>query len=248
MRGVIQGALAERVRAAGRDLPGGVALFDADGTLWREDVGEAFLRHLVSLGLVQLPDGSDPYEAYERAVDRDRASGYAYAAQLQAGLEVRRVEAEAPGTLADFAGLSPDEIPIAIDGCGVPAFFLSLQRAALAYARLMAAASLERYSESAANVVEAEVDGDALRLTRQRWGGSLLEQARLTGTPKLLTVAPHATDAEPAGIATTVDDFTPTLSDEHFRVRVTRREEPSPGTVRLDTARVVVGGTSNEDS
>jgi len=95
MRGVIQGALAERVRAAGRDVPGGVALFDADGTLWREDVGEAFLRHLVSLGLVQLPDGSDPYEAYERAVDRDRASGYAYAAQLQAGLEVRRVEAEA---------------------------------------------------------------------------------------------------------------------------------------------------------
>src|SRR5438132_249784 len=64
-------------------------------TSWREDVGEAFLRHLVSLGLVQLPDGSDPYEAYERAVDRDRASGYAYAAQLQAGLEVRRVEAEA---------------------------------------------------------------------------------------------------------------------------------------------------------
>jgi len=102
MRGVIQRALAERVRAAGCDLPGGVALFDADGTLWREDVGEAFLRHLVSLGLVQLPDGSDPYEAYERAVDRDRARGYAYAAQLQAGLEVRRVEAEARRFAADW--------------------------------------------------------------------------------------------------------------------------------------------------
>ena len=32
----------------------------------------------------------------------------------------------------------------------------------------------------AANVVEAELDGDALQLTRQRWGGSLLEEARLT--------------------------------------------------------------------
>jgi len=94
----------------------------------------------------------------------------------------------------------------------------------------------------AANVVAAEVDGDALRLTRQRWGGSLLEEARLTGTPKLLTVAPHAIDPTPSGIATTVQDFTPKLSDEHFRARVTRREQPISGAARLDTARVVVGG------
>jgi len=94
----------------------------------------------------------------------------------------------------------------------------------------------------AANVVEAEVDGDALQLTRQRWGGSLLEEARLTGTPKLLTVALHAVEAEPAGVTTAVEEFTPTLGDEHFLVRVTRREEPSSGTVRLDTAKVVVGG------
>ena len=94
----------------------------------------------------------------------------------------------------------------------------------------------------AANVVDAEADGDALLLTRQRWGGSLLEEARLTGTPKLLTVAPHAIDAQPAGLTTTVEDFTPTLSDEHLRVCVARREQPSAGTVRLDTARVVVGG------
>jgi electron transfer flavoprotein alpha subunit len=94
----------------------------------------------------------------------------------------------------------------------------------------------------AANVVEAEADGDALQLTRHRWGGSLLEEARLTGTPKLLTVAPHAVEARPAGLTTTFEEFTPTLSDEHFVVRVTRREQPSAGTVRLDTARVVVGG------
>ena len=94
----------------------------------------------------------------------------------------------------------------------------------------------------AANVVDARADGDALWLTRQRWGGSLLEEARLVGTPKLLSVAPHAVDAEAAGLETTVGTFTPTLGDEHFRVRVTRREEPAAGTVRLDTARVVVGG------
>src|SRR5438552_2125694 len=51
-------------------------------------------------------------------------------------------------SLADFAGLDVGEIPIAIDGCGVPAFFVSLQRAAFAYARLMAA-NVERYVDSA---------------------------------------------------------------------------------------------------
>jgi electron transfer flavoprotein alpha subunit len=94
----------------------------------------------------------------------------------------------------------------------------------------------------AANVVEVEADGDVLRLTRQRWGGSLFEEATLTGTPKLLTVAAHAVEAKPAGVATTVEDFMPTLGAEHFVVRATRREEPTSGAVRLETARVVVGG------
>ena len=94
----------------------------------------------------------------------------------------------------------------------------------------------------ATNVVEAEFDDDALNLTRQRWGGSLLEEAVLRGSPKLLTVAPHAVEARPAGLITALEDFTPALGDEHLLVRVARREEPSSGTVRLDTARVVVGG------
>lgn len=85
--------LAGAVRGASSQ--GGIAAFDADGTLWREDVGEAFLRHLISLGWIRLPDGSDPYQAYERAVERDHRTGYAYAAQLQAGLEEARLAAEA---------------------------------------------------------------------------------------------------------------------------------------------------------
>jgi electron transfer flavoprotein alpha subunit len=39
-----------------------------------------------------------------------------------------------------------------------------------------------------------------------------------------------------------VHDFSPTLTDEHFRVRMTRREGTTSGAARLDTARVVVGG------
>jgi L-asparaginase II len=56
-------------------------------------------------------------------------------------------------TVAEFSGLSPDELPVAVDGCGVPAFFLTLHRTAFAYARLMAGS--DRYAESASIVVEA---------------------------------------------------------------------------------------------
>ena len=57
-------------------------------------------------------------------------------------------------TLAEFAGVASDAVPMAIDGCGVPAFYLSLYRTAYAYARLMAGA-VERYGDSSAQVVEA---------------------------------------------------------------------------------------------
>lgn len=92
---MIAAALADRVAAAGRETPGALAAFDADGTLWREDIGEAFLRRLISLGWVTLPDGGDPYRAYELRVAQDRAHGYAYAAQLLAGLDEARVAVEA---------------------------------------------------------------------------------------------------------------------------------------------------------
>ncbi|MBK5260863.1 MAG: asparaginase [Thermoanaerobaculia bacterium] len=65
-------------------------------------------------------------------------------------------------TLSEFCGVAAEEIPIAIDGCGVPAYFLTLHRAAWAYARLMATTegmqttgALSRYEESASHVVEA---------------------------------------------------------------------------------------------
>lgn len=72
------------------------------------------------------------------------------------------VQALTRTTLADFAGMANDEIGMAIDGCGVPAFFLPLYRAAFAFARLMASScgaeapgALDRYTESASRVVES---------------------------------------------------------------------------------------------
>jgi electron transfer flavoprotein alpha subunit len=90
----------------------------------------------------------------------------------------------------------------------------------------------------AANCVSAE-PGEPWRVVRQRWGGSLLEEATLAGAVKLLTVAQHVVEAaDPVP----VEPFTPELSEADLAVRVVRREEPPPGTVSLTDARVVVGG------
>jgi electron transfer flavoprotein alpha subunit len=79
---------------------------------------------------------------------------------------------------------------------------------------------------------------------RQRWAGSLLEDARLDAPVKLLTVAPHVVEPQPVpGHApATVVPFSPTLTDADLRVRVTGREPPAAGSVSLADARVVVGG------
>jgi L-asparaginase II len=65
-------------------------------------------------------------------------------------------------SLAEFAGVAPDDIPVAIDGCGVPSFYLSLYRTALAYARLSATArsgaaagALTRYAEPAKRIFDS---------------------------------------------------------------------------------------------
>jgi electron transfer flavoprotein alpha subunit len=81
-------------------------------------------------------------------------------------------------------------------------------------------------------------------VTRVRWGGSLLEEARLQGQPKLLTVAPHVIPAEGVPVAgeVSVQTITPTLSDKDFRVRVVSRVESARDKVSLTDARVVVSG------
>ncbi|HEU5244798.1 MAG TPA: electron transfer flavoprotein subunit alpha/FixB family protein [Gaiellaceae bacterium] len=84
----------------------------------------------------------------------------------------------------------------------------------------------------AANVTA--IDGDVV--TRQRWGGSLLEQARLHGSPRLMTVAPHTHPATEIGDVETLqaeDDGSPKV--------VERVEESSTG-VSLREAKVVIGG------
>ena len=71
----------------------------------------------------------------------------------------------------------------------------------LAYAATMSGAPM------AANCVELR-PGNPFEVTRQRWGGSLLEDARLEGPTHFLTIAEHATAPEevPSPAAVRVED------------------------------------------
>jgi electron transfer flavoprotein alpha subunit len=90
----------------------------------------------------------------------------------------------------------------------------------------------------AANVIA--VDGD--HVTRQRWGGSLLEEARLHGDVKLMTVAPHTVPIEPAEGEPAVETFAPDLEPQDLVARVVERVDTSTGGVSLAEAPVVVSG------
>ena len=95
----------------------------------------------------------------------------------------------------------------------------------------------------AANCTEVRI-GDPWQVTRQRWGGSLLEEARLAGPVRLLTVAPHAVEPQVAAAPSTVtvETFAPELTERDLRVRVTSRVPAEAGAISLADARVVVGG------
>jgi electron transfer flavoprotein alpha subunit len=96
----------------------------------------------------------------------------------------------------------------------------------------------------AANCVSAEPDGDsAYQVVRHRWGGLLLEEARLEGSPALMSVATEAVAAVtvPGPGALPLDLYEPALGAADLRVRAAETAGHSSG-ASLATARVVVGG------
>jgi electron transfer flavoprotein alpha subunit len=85
--------------------------------------------------------------------------------------------------------------------------------------------------------------GSPASVTRVRWGGSLLEEAQLDGSPLLATVAPHAVAAESAnGGQAALETFDPGLSDADLTARVSERVGEAAGGVSLADADVVVSG------
>jgi electron transfer flavoprotein alpha subunit len=81
--------------------------------------------------------------------------------------------------------------------------------------------------------------GDPATVVRVRWGGSLLEEARLHGSPKLLTVAPHSVTADPAAASADIEVASIDVADS---VAVSEHLETVTAGVTLVDADVVVSG------
>jgi electron transfer flavoprotein alpha subunit len=95
----------------------------------------------------------------------------------------------------------------------------------------------------AANCAEVR-GGSPLEVTRVRWGGSLLEEARVHGDPVLLSVAPHMVAAATVdgADAPAVEAFSPALDEADLVVQVAEHVSTPSAGVSLADAKVVVSG------
>jgi electron transfer flavoprotein alpha subunit len=144
-------------------------------------------------------------------------------------------------TLAQTLG---DVKAITVDGPYQPAAWAAAIVAAADGADAIVAAGSDHGNELLAHVAAlldqpfaanvTAVEGDVVR--RIRWGGSLVEEARLHGSPKILTVAPHTQPvaaAVPVETLAAADDGSP---------RVLENVAEVSGGVSLRDAKVVVSG------
>jgi len=183
------------------------------------------------------------------------------AGTLGAPLEAVLVGSAAEAACGRLAGLGVEVAHVALDARlddYAPAAWAAAIRAAVA-ARSPAAvvvAGSERSNEvlahvaarlglpMAANVLSVE-PGGSWRLVRQRWAGSLLEDAALDAPARLMSVAPHAVapaTATAGAMAPTVTRFEPELEPADLVARVVRHEARTTSGVSLTDAKVVVGG------
>jgi electron transfer flavoprotein alpha subunit len=106
---------------------------------------------------------------------------------------------------------------------------------------VLARAAARAGEPMAANCI-AVTPGSPLALTRIRWGGSLLEEARLHAGRAFLTVAPHTVAADPAGQPGQVVEEAAELDPADLAVMVRDRVAPEGGGISLSDAKVVVTG------
>jgi electron transfer flavoprotein alpha subunit len=90
----------------------------------------------------------------------------------------------------------------------------------------------------------AVAPGAPLTVTRVRWGGSLLEEARVHGPLPLLSVAPHTVAAATVNgaAAPAIESFSPALQPADLVVQVAEHVDAVQAGVSLAEAKVVVSG------
>jgi electron transfer flavoprotein alpha subunit len=92
----------------------------------------------------------------------------------------------------------------------------------------------------AANCVSI-TPGDSATVVRMRWGGSLLEEARVHGSPLLLTTAPHAVEAAPIADVEAIPVSAAAISAPTV-IKVSDHVQADTAGVSLADADVVVSG------
>ena len=95
----------------------------------------------------------------------------------------------------------------------------------------------------AANCIAATT-GETVEVTRQRWGGSLLEKASMRTPHALITVAPYSFKVTegPAPAEVDVASYVDALDPRDLMVRLAEHIDPPGGGVSLAEAKVVVSG------
>jgi electron transfer flavoprotein alpha subunit len=144
-------------------------------------------------------------------------------------LRMEAVQPFAPDALAAALAQAADQLNASA------VFAAGTERGNEVMARLAARTGLPL----AANCIAA-APGDPAEVTRLRWGGSLLEEARLHSPRPLITVAPHTVPADTGPAPAEVDVKAPAEAD--LVVRVSDHVKPSNGGVSLAEAKVIVSG------
>jgi electron transfer flavoprotein alpha subunit len=144
-----------------------------------------------------------------------------------------------------FARGLGDVRAVSVDGAYAPAAWAEAIASAADGADAIVAAGSERGNEVLAHVAArldqpfaanvTRISGDVV--TRVRWGGSLLEEARIHGAPLILSVAPHVYAADQAGAP--VETLVASVADAP---QVVGHVAAASSGVSLAEARVVVSG------
>ena len=135
----------------------------------------------------------------------------------------------APDALAATLALAADQLNVSA------VFAAGTDRGNEVMARLAA-----RTGQPLASNCIAVTPGQPVEVTRLRWGGSLLEEARLHSPRPLITVAPHTVPADTGPAPAELD--LKSSAESELVVRVSDHVAPSNGGVSLTTAKVIVSG------
>ena len=197
-----------------------LAVFDADGTLWRGDLAEAHLEYVGEAGILPAPEGhATPFAAYVAACAHDVDQGYRLGVKLMARLE----EAVLVATCEDaWRAHTPN-----------------VHQPVIAALRALEARGYSTWIVSASHRWAIEAAARSLKLSPNRivTGDLTVEDGRLTdvlrepypnGPGKVAAIQAHITTHRPAiAFGNSVHDA-PMLDHAHIGVLIADRTQPLP--------------------